>query len=352
MGMCCVVGDRTESEEKALGKSKDIDGMIRKDRRATESKVKLLLLGTGDSGKSTFVKQMKVIHKDGFSNSEIMKFMTVLRENCLISMQRILQCEEVKVPKKLLDTKETVLGVPPEADELAKVVRDIITLWADRSVKDAFDKRSELRIQIPSTSDYFFEHAARFAEEHFIPTPEDMFRAKLKTTGISEVVFEINKIEFTLVDVGGQRSERRKWLHCFDDVTSVIFLAALDEYDMRLEEDLSTNRLEESLRLFGEVTASNYFRPTSWILFLNKSDLLEAKIKKNPLNSFFPEIPADKASNFEEGCKYIQSRYQMNFKGSRLYTYVTCAIDTSNCKKVFTAVRDSVITGALNEAGF
>jgi len=160
-----------------------------------------------------------------------------------------------------------------------------------------------------------------------------MFRAKLKTTGISEVVFEISRVEFTLVDVGGQRSERRKWLHCFDDVTSVIFLAALDEYDMRLEEDLSTNRLEESLRLFSEVTASNFFQPTSWILFLNKSDLFAAKIKKVPLSSFFPEIPEDKGSDFDEACKFIQSKYQVNFKGSRLYPYVTCAIDTSNCKK-------------------
>jgi GTPase SAR1 family protein len=352
MGLVCCQGERSESEEIASKRSKNIDEILRKERRAAESKVKLLLLGTGDSGKSTFVKQMKVIHKDGFSNAEVMKFFTVLRENCLISMQRILQCDEVQVPKKFRPHKDAVLNVGVEAEDLIKCYRDIIALWTCKTIKDAFDRRSELRIQIPSTSDYFFEHAERFAQENFQPTQEDMFRAKLKTTGISEVVFEINRIEFTLVDVGGQRSERRKWLHCFDDVTSVIFLAALDEYDMRLEEDLSTNRLEESLRLFSEVTASNFFQPTSWILFLNKCDLFEQKIKKVPLSNFFTEIPEDKGTNYEEGCKYIQSRYQGNFKGTRLYPYVTCAIDTSNCKKVFTAVRDTVITGALNEAGF
>jgi len=167
-----------------------------------------------------------------------------------------------------------------EIDDLPKVSTEIKQLWQERSIKDAFDKRSELHINIPSTSDYYFENVERFAHENFQPTADDMFRAKLKTTGISEVVFEVSKIEFTLVDVGGQRSERRKWLHCFDDVTSVIFLAALDEYDMTLEEDLSTNRFEESLRLFSEVTASNFFQPHSWILFLNKYDLFETKIKK------------------------------------------------------------------------
>jgi len=256
----------------------------------------------------------------------------------------------VKVSKTRKDIKEIILNA--EVDDLAKVHTEIKLLWTEKTIKEAFEKRSEFHICIPSTADYYFENVERFAHENFQPTPEDMFRAKLKTTGISEVVFEINKIEFTLVDVGGQRSERRKWLHCFDDVTSVIFLAALDEYDMTLEEDLSTNRLEESLRLFSEVTASNFFQPHSWILFLNKCDLFETKIKKLPLHNFFQDIAEDKGSNFDECIKFMQLRYQSHFRGTRLYPYVTCAIDTTNCRKVFTAVRDTVITGALNEAGF
>jgi len=39
-----------------------------------------------------------------------------------------------------------------------------------------------------------------------------------------------------MVDVGGQRSERRKWIHCFENVTSIMFLAALSEYDQVLVE--------------------------------------------------------------------------------------------------------------------
>ena len=41
---------------------------------------------------------------------------------------------------------------------------------------------------------------------------------------------------FRMVDVGGQRSERRKWIHCFENVTSIIFLVALSEYDQILFE--------------------------------------------------------------------------------------------------------------------
>lgn len=46
-----------------------------------------------------------------------------------------------------------------------------------------------------------------------------------------------------MVDVGGQRSERRKWIHCFENVTSIIFLAAVSEYDQVLYESENDVRI-------------------------------------------------------------------------------------------------------------
>jgi len=344
MGSACVA-DKSEEDIKNAKRSKNIEASLKKERR--QDFIKLLLLGTGDSGKSTFVKQMKVIHKNGFSTQEIAKFQTVLRENCLNSMQRILQCENVKVADD--KKKNTVM----DATDLRECLSEIVDLWQDAGVKEGFRMKCEWNIQIPSTTPYFFDNASRFAAETFQPTDDDMFRAKLKTTGISEISFEFNKTNFTIVDVGGQRSERRKWLHCFDDVTSVIYLAALDEYDMKLEEDNSTNRMDESLRLFSEVSGSSFFRPSSWILFLNKSDIFAEKIKVKPLNSVFPEFTAPEDNDILDASqKFILDKYDHVFAGLRLYPHVTCAIDTGNVKKVFNAVRDTVVTGALDVAGF
>uniref|UniRef100_A0A6B2L9G3 Uncharacterized protein n=1 Tax=Arcella intermedia TaxID=1963864 RepID=A0A6B2L9G3_9EUKA len=326
-----------------------IEEQIKYDKRTADTKLKLLLLGTGDSGKSTFMKQMKVIHLDGFSSNDKEKFRVVLKEGCLSAMKSLLENENVHVPKHLKDQRDVVL----EATTIEECGKDITLLWHDPSLKDAFIRRTEIGISnIPSNADYYFEHAQRFAEAHFEPTMDDIFRLKLKTTGVSDIKFSINNIQFSLVDVGGQRAERRKWLHCFDDVTSVIYLAALDEYDMRLEEDNLTNRMEESLRLFEEVTGNKFFHPTSWILFLNKSDLFEEKIKRLPLNGFFQDISEEEAADFDSSCKYIQNKYLSRFKGQRLYPYITCAIDTGNCKRVFNALRDTVITSALHTAGF
>jgi len=330
----------SKNDQKQIAKSKYIDDQSRIIRKEAESRVKLLLLGTGDAGKSTFLKQMKLLHKDGFSTREIIQFQLVLQENLLTSMQKILLHDQVSVPKKLKEHKKKVL----ESLTVTACVESIVLLWSDPAIKSAYENRSELYIQIPSTADYFFDHAQRIAAENYQPTPDDIFRAKLKTTGISELTFNAEGVEITIVDVGGQRSERRKWLHCFDDVTSVIYLAALDEYNMRLEEDNETNRLEESLRLFGEMTDSQFFKPASWILFLNKSDLFKDKIERFPISQYFSDCTA---STFEQSLEYIKKKYETQFKGSRLYVHSTCAIDTSNCKRVFSVVKDTILIHAL-----
>jgi hypothetical protein len=92
-----------------------------------------------------------------------------------------------------------------------------------------------------------------------------------------------------MVDVGGQRSERKKWIHCFEDVTAVVFCVAMSEYDQTLYEDENVKRLDESVKLFDEICNSRWFSETSVILFLNKSDIFREKIKKRDLGVYFPD---------------------------------------------------------------
>ncbi|CAK5074101.1 unnamed protein product [Meloidogyne enterolobii] len=110
---------------------------------------------------------------------------------------------------------------------------------------------------------------------------------RITTTGIIEVKFEIKGVNFRVFDVGGQRSERKKWIHCFDDVHAIIFVVALSEYDQVLFEDTRTNRMIESLRLFRSVCNSRWFYNTAMILFLNKKDIFEEKIKTTSIQCLF-----------------------------------------------------------------
>ena len=111
---------------------------------------------------------------------------------------------------------------------------------------------------------------------------------RVPTTGIKEYKFDWESVVFRMVDVGGQQSERRKWMHCFEDVTSIMFLVALSDYDQMLVEENNINRMEESKALFKHILDYPYFHKTSVILFLNKKDLLEEKIQTSHLREYFP----------------------------------------------------------------
>merc|ERR1711981_221718 len=126
---------------------------------------------------------------------------------------------------------------------------------------------------------YYLADIDRIALPDYIPTLQDVLRVRVPTSGIVEYPFDLDQIIFRMVDVGGQRSERRKWIHCFENVTSIIFLVALSEYDQVLVESENENRMEESKALFRCIISYPWFSSKSFILFLNKKDLLEEKIK-------------------------------------------------------------------------
>lgn len=84
---------------------------------------------------------------------------------------------------------------------------------------------------------YFFPELDRLFHETYQPTEQDIVQCRARTIGITETTFQLKDHEMLMVDVGGQKSERRKWIHCFQDVTSILFLVSLSGYDQCLVED-------------------------------------------------------------------------------------------------------------------
>ncbi|NXS93212.1 GNAI1 protein, partial [Jacana jacana] len=160
-----------------------------------------------------------------------------------------------------------------------------------------------------------------------------------------------------MFDVGGQRSERKKWIHCFEGVTAIIFCVALSDYDLVLAEDEEMakyegfgsffqlqNRMHESMKLFDSICNNKWFTDTSIILFLNKKDLFEEKIKRSPLTICYPEYAG--SNTYEEAAAYIQCQFEdLNKRKDtkEIYTHFTCATDTKNVQFVFDAVTDVII---------
>jgi len=173
----------------------------------------------------------------------------------------------------------------------------------------------------------------------------------VRTTGIVENSFEIDGNQFRMFDVGGQRNERKKWIHCFENVTAVLFVAAISAYDQVLYEDEKTNRMVEALNLFEEICNSRWFRDTAIILFLNKRDIFAEKCSKVSLKVCFPDYEYD--DSVEAGIEFVTRKFESRNRHTdkQVYTHITCATDTDNISKVFNAVKDIIIRKSLNEAG-
>ncbi|KAJ1359838.1 guanine nucleotide-binding protein subunit alpha [Parelaphostrongylus tenuis] len=172
-------------------------------------------------------------------------------------------------------------------------------------------------------------------------------------------MFRQNKTFYVLVfppwgvfDVGGQRSQRKKWVHCFDDAKAIIYVASLNEYDQVLLEDDKTNRMQESLQLFRHVVNSRYFVRTAVILFLNKKDLFEKKIGHGKsLRIAFPHYKG--RENYDEAAKYIETQFLAanENRDKSIYTHLTCATDTKQVQFVLDSVLDTISSAKLRGSG-
>jgi hypothetical protein len=147
-----------------------------------------------------------------------------------------------------------------------EVAESLKFLWSDAGVRQCVSKAYEY--QLNDSAKYFFDNMDRILSSNFTPNVDDVLRARVRTTGIIETNFRVGDVTYRMFDVGGQRSERRKWIQCFDDVKAILFVCALSGYDMTLFEDASMNRLEESFTLFRAICNNRFFLKTSMVCHL------------------------------------------------------------------------------------
>ncbi|KAM7392666.1 hypothetical protein PAMA_007675 [Pampus argenteus] len=350
MDECCLSAEETER----LRIHREIERQLRRDKRDSHRELKLLLLGTGESGKSTFIKQMRIIHGRGYSEADRKGFTKLVFQNIVTAIQALIDAMKTLqidyIDDQNISHAEKLSQM--DADQVSMLqswqVDAIKRVWNDHGIQRCYDRRREF--QLSDSAKYYFSDLDRITDTQYVPTLQDILRVRVPTTGIIEYPFDLSKVVFRMVDVGGQRSERRKWIHCFENVTSVIFLAALSEYDQVLYESKDDNRLKESLALFKTILSYPWFQESSTILFLNKKDLLTEKIMKSHLATYFPAYTGPQC-DAEPAKKFILQMYVENHSGRHkpLYSHFTCATDTENIRVVFKAVKDTLFRENLEK---
>jgi len=332
-----------------------VEKYLKNEKKKRDKEVNLLLLGAGESGKSTVAKQLKIIHLGGFEEEERRTYIPIIHANILLSMKTLINgAKDMKIPIEKEDAAKKILDVESISTIDKDTGRLIAELWKDPGILTVFKRQNE--IQLNDSAAYYFEAIERIMQPNYIPSEYDVLRSRAKTTGVIETEFEIQGNKFKLVDVGGQRSERKKWLHCFQDVTAIIFCVAISEYDLKLYEDDKVNRMQESLELWKQTVNNDWFSGAkgpspSFILFFNKSDLFKEKIKKTDLKVAFPEYTG--GCDFDNAYKFIQKKFLESIENTKkhIYTHLTCATDTDNINVVFSAVQDIILRGTLEGVG-
>eukprot|EP00474_Spongospora_subterranea_P001066 CRZ01524.1 hypothetical protein [Spongospora subterranea] len=358
MGACMSQGsseNKTKDNNEKMA-SKKIEEQNMEEQIAEQAIKKLLLLGAGESGKSTLFKQMITLYGKGYSEEDRKSYTHIVYNNTISAMKILVKYSEeldaeldTRVRPEAVTAKTFIDQCKTEIDIDPAVAEHIKMLWADKGIQNAYDNRA--KFQLPDSAQYFFDRISVVSQPNYIPDEQDVLRSRVRTTGIVETEFIIESNRFKMFDVGGQRNERKKWIHCFENVTAVIFVAAMSEYDQVLYEDETTNRMTEALNLFDEICNSRWFRETSMILFLNKRDLFAEKIKKVQLSVCFPEFTG--TNDFETASAFLEEMFRGKNQTpeKEVYSHVTCATDTNNIAHVFNAVKDIIIRKSLREGG-
>ena len=331
---------------------------------AKKKPITIMLLGSGESGKSTIAKQLKILFGGGFTQQERESYKASISSNVITCMKTLIEQSQVLnhpvsyQPKSKELTTEEQCPLPFSAE----LPEDIENLWKDQGIQDTYAESS--KYQLPDCAKYLFENIKRISAADYVPTEEDLIHNRTKTTGIHEYDFVAKDIPFHLIDVGGQRSERKKWVSFFSEVDCAIFITSLAEYDMKLYEDSNTSRLTESVAVFKDIMTNEYLKDAVKLIFLNKMDLFEEKLAKCPLNTIFPDY--DGGDNAIIGAQYIQQLFtgklqaeEMNISNNttgniegavneKVYTNPTNATDGMNIKRVFLLAVDVILKNMAN----
>jgi guanine nucleotide-binding protein G(i) subunit alpha len=325
--------------------------------------IKLLLLGAGDSGKTTLRKQMRNLFGTGFTKEMKQEFIPVILNLLVSGFEDVLEAMQAQLKLDLVNPNSAAAAA--KILELARTQQKLValdeaqvatmqTLLTDATFRQAVARKNEFQLQ---------DCWGTFADEvrtypawggpGWLPSVEDCVACRVRTTGIQEESFMLDNVPFRVFDVGGQRAERRKWIHCFDNVTAVIFVAAISEYDQMLFEDRKKNRLEEALELFEEVCNLPVFEKIDMILFLNKRDLFEKKyiVQGVPLDPVkFPGAPVH---DVKACLAFIEKLFMnRNQKKKKIHVHTTTATSPDNIKHVFDACKNIILNASMMASGF
>ncbi|KAI9324972.1 guanine nucleotide binding protein, alpha subunit [Zopfochytrium polystomum] len=368
-------GETTAAAAEAAQISKKIDKELVDDLKKRERSLRILILGTGDAGKSTVLKQLKLLYGADFSPLERRDFATTLVAN-VVATAKLLVAQMAALGIAYGDDGDDAgggggggggggpgarEGVEAAAARVAEfehapgaaapeaLGEAVEVLWRDPGVQKCAKRGNEF--QLLDSCEFLMTHAREILAPGYTPTNDHILRARSVTTAVSETKLRIKGSAVSFFDVGGQKRFRAKWAPFFDDVSAIIFVSSLACYDQALEEDANVNRMVDSVKAFSCICNHTVLTKIPIILFLNKSDIFSRKVKESPIQNYFPEYN-DGPSTAAGSSFFLKQFLKANRNAEKQITsHFTWATDSAQVQKILAEVADLILAGNLENAG-
>lgn len=335
---------------------RNIDKALKRDYNEDQKVLKILILGIGGAGKSTILKQLRLLFGTPASSYERKLLADAIHRQIIEALQILLLnaedfcSKEPSIPFISVASKEMVLGLNRFSIISSQIGESLAEIWAEDCIQKAWEFRSS---NVLDSLPYFFGHMRRISHPNYVPSHTDLLYAKFRTAGAYELLVRYDSIDYKFIDVGGQRSERRKWIHLFSAIRGIIFVAALSEYDQYMDSDPSQNRLAESISVFNEVCSNTVVKEVPIFLFLNKRDLFAEKIKRVPFNSVECFSDCNETDDIRRVLRYIRYLFIKNNQHQEKFimTHIICALDTNVIHLVFHEIQKKILWHSLKGGG-
>eukprot|EP01084_Bolivina_argentea_P275970 470747_1 len=220
--------------------SKYIDTKMRENEMYENSLKKFLILGSGHSGKSTVFKHLNLLYGSGFTDEDKITLKHYINGQIISQMQAAIRhylnqaTHDDTILQSAINTIQEYYTFDILTQEIAEC---ILYVWKnDKRLKEIFNKFPAKKI-LDETTEYFWNAIERIAENDYVPTHQDILKIRHRTTGIIEMRLTVKNHNLHLFDVGGAKSERKKWMKCFDDIHAIVFVVSLSSYNEMMFED-------------------------------------------------------------------------------------------------------------------
>jgi GTPase SAR1 family protein len=139
------------------------------------------------------------------------------------------------------------------------------------------------------------------------PGDEDIIKLRAPTQQRSEFLADFASSKIPIVDVGGLLSYRKSWESEIGAATVIVFIASLACYDEFMSEDLTANRMVDSILQFQELVIKASPKTEVYLVF-SKKDLYHEKIKTSNIVDFFPSYKGA-PGDAQQGIKYFEAKF-------------------------------------------